>query len=60
MEIFGDFLFEKTQEDFIEVSELQNLQIDNMTCCQGCALFLTNDGMAYSFGVDKSEYGLLG
>lgn len=31
-----------------------------MTCCQGCALFLTNDGMAYSFGIDKSEYGLLG
>ena len=57
---FGDFLFDQTQEEFVEVSELRDLQIESMACCSSCALFLSNDGMVYSFGIDKGRFGLLG
>jgi len=31
-----------------------------MSCGNNCALFLTNDGMVYSFGVDSNKFGVLG
>ena len=42
------------------VEGLRNIKISSLTCNDSVALFLSNDGIAYSYGVDELQCGILG
>jgi alpha-tubulin suppressor-like RCC1 family protein len=57
----GNFagLYEKTEEEFIDL-QIQNLRVSSMSCGESTCLFLTNDGMVYSWGRDENKTGVMG
>ena len=58
--MLGDFADKECSSGFIELGFAQSSKFVSMSCSGHRVLFLTSDGMVYSWGRDESRTGVLG